>query len=193
MANATLNTAQNASFTYAHQITIAPKEPWNKKHTALAKSALQSLFDECERKYILFATQRGIPCTLELSRQNMPLAQLSRELVMNAGDSIIELERTRPAGNGTVIISLACTQSQLVLKVEDNGTGIPENAKLFKKTESGKIGLSGGKGGGLYLLQKTLTTLGGQAGFQRKPQGSMVFYTVPINALIICKATSAAA
>lgn len=173
----------NSNFKFEEKTTILPERKWQKTDTQAAKLILNSIFEKFIEKYKAIATAKGF--SLSLTKNAGILFQLSQELVMNAGDSIIAFEESgKIVGSGKMEIILFAKDGLLHLEVEDNGIGIPKNAKMFQNVSSAKgEKFSGGKGGGLYLISQTLTALKGNAGFNRKTQGSVVFYTVPLSSL----------
>ena len=162
-----------------------PKKKWQKADTQTAKIVLNKIFIIFMEKYKTLAVAKGL--SLSLAKNAGILFQLSQEIVMNAGDSIITFEESgESAGCGQISIKVFVKDGFLNLEVEDNGIGIPQNAKMFQMVSSEKKEkFSGGKGGGLYLLSKTLNSLKGSAGFNRKTRGSIVFYRVPLLSIFV--------
>lgn len=89
-------------------------------------------------------------------------------------------------GKGEVLVILEGRRKDLLLKVQDNGVGIPEEDKkhIFEKFFRSRNVLkyqTEGSGIGLYIAKSVIEECGGRIGFQSKEnKGSTFWFTLPI-------------
>ncbi|MEC7575772.1 MAG: ATP-binding protein, partial [Pseudomonadota bacterium] len=72
---------------------------------------------------------------------------------------------------------------KLVLRVEDNGLGVPEENQnqLFTMFKRFHPKVSFGSGLGLYMMKKSADILGGEISFEPLKKGSAFILKVPVN------------
>lgn len=70
-----------------------------------------------------------------------------------------------------------------ILKIEDNGLGIPEDQtkKMFEMFQRFHSRVSYGSGLGLYMMKKSAAMLGGDLIFEQPPKGAIFKLQIPIN------------
>jgi Na+/proline symporter/nitrogen-specific signal transduction histidine kinase len=84
-----------------------------------------------------------------------------------------------PAGQGRVVLALACTADRLTIEVRDNGPGVPEaeQAHVFEKFRQGGDARqrSGGTGLGLPISRRIVEHFGGRLWLKSRPGEGATF------------------
>lgn len=105
-------------------------------------------------------------------------------LICNANDAIEERQRgINPISGGVITVSLMCAQKNIVISVEDNGTGIDESnlAHIFEPYFTTKR-KSDGFGMGLYLSKMIVeNSMNGNMWFENIPGGAR--FSIMLSAL----------
>jgi len=103
-------------------------------------------------------------------------------LVCNANDAIEERQRgIGPISSGVITVSLNCSEKNIVISVEDNGTGIDESnwAHVFEPYFTTKH-KSDGFGMGLYLSKLiVVNSMNGNMWFENIPGGARFSIMLP--------------
>ncbi len=107
------------------------------------------------------------------------LYQILLNLSLNAIDAIRERQKTKPAFQGKLTIRFRKQESNLVILVEDNGPGIPEDYqnRIFDPFFTTK---PEGTGLGLAISYNIVQVLDGKIGFESSPDGSRFFVEIPV-------------
>ncbi|NOY78404.1 MAG: hypothetical protein GXO76_11110 [Calditrichaeota bacterium] len=107
------------------------------------------------------------------------LHQVLLNLSLNGIDAIRERQKNEPSLHGMLKIHLRKRKSNLVIVVEDNGSGIPEEyqGRIFDPFFTTK---PEGTGLGLPISYNIVETMGGKMGFDSTTEGSRFFVEFPI-------------
>lgn len=98
------------------------------------------------------------------------LSSVLENLIRNAIDH---------AGVDTVDINISCRESHCVIKVSDNGSGIPDNIKKNIFDEGFSYGKSSNTGMGLFIVKQIIESFGGYVNVQdNDPQGTTFVMTL---------------
>lgn len=131
------------------------------------------LYKETENININFIDLSSGACEVYADREH--LIRVFSNLIKNAIQSI------PPSRNGEITITLSQTNSEAVVKIEDNGTGMDEEvkARIFTPNFTTK---SAGSGLGLAMVKNILESAGGKITFESAVGVGTVFYvTLPLN------------
>ena len=110
-------------------------------------------------------------------------ANLLTEIMTNLVNNSIKY--TKPSGE--IVINCEAKHNSIVIRVEDNGIGIPseDHATMFKKyyrAENAKLHASEGTGLGLYMVRSLLRMIHGSIVYSARNGGGSVFtVTLPAN------------
>lgn len=91
--------------------------------------------------------------------------------------------------NGEIRVEIKIRSSQVIISVEDNGIGIPEESQSsifskFFRANNALVEDSSGTGLGLYLVKGLVNELGGDVWFDsKKTKGSIFFVSLPYKSL----------
>lgn len=142
-------------------VTISEAVTTDRMKTSLGAFLEEAIgpLDGAERLIIAFAEQN-----LELPRE--PLARALRNVVQNA------LQLTSPPT--AVDLTASIRDGQLVLAVDDGGTGVPPELRE-RVFEDGFTTREGGSGYGLAMTRRILTELGGSVRCEPSPLGGARF------------------
>ena len=103
----------------------------------------------------------------------MQLRRAFDNLLQNAFDAIID--------NGQIIITTTTAEKEVVITLQDNGSGIPENVKekLFKSYITSK---EHGSGIGLINVKNIIENLGGTIHIESQiGEGTIIRLQLPLN------------
>ncbi|HNX22559.1 MAG TPA: PAS domain S-box protein [Spirochaetota bacterium] len=120
---------------------------------------------DCELNLDLDMTLPEIPCL------ESELSQVILNLIVNARDAILEAKGNKKIESGIITICTAKNNTHAIIKVQDNGTGIPEKIKdkifdpFFTTKDVGK-----GTGQGLAISHSIIV---------EKHSGSLYFESMP--------------
>ena len=148
------------------------KEPVD--FTAIAREAVESLSSLAETRRIDLGLE-GVSNPLTVFGH----ATLLRELVVNLADNAL---RYTPAG-GVVTVTLAADTDGIVLRVEDNGPGIPadERERVFERFYRRLDTGSEGTGLGLAIVREIVASHDGTISLAGRdpPPGLLVTVRLP--------------
>lgn len=103
------------------------------------------------------------PKDLHVLAQMHPLEQVVINLLTNSRDAILERQETKPNHKGRILIEAKSMGSDVILRIQDNGNGIPDNIRarifdpFFSTKEMGK-----GLGLGLSISFGIIHNFGGE-------------------------------
>lgn len=140
-----------------------------------------SLLNVLEESVNLFSSYPNIKISLCNNAENSLTVyadkeQLQRVFVNLLKNSIQAIPRGQ---NGVVIVEISHINSKALVKVTDNGIGMPEHVqeKLFSPNFTTK---SGGMGLGLAMSKEIIENMGGKIWFETKPnEGTSFFVELP--------------
>lgn len=169
LVNALLNVSRLELGTF----TVKPEET---DVRALLKSTLAEHKQQIELK--------SIQCTTRLSK--IPLMMIDQKLLHMVFQNIINNAVKYTPIKGRIVIKLAIQKKDLLLRIQDNGCGIPTEqqdqvfTKLFRADNARKIDPDG-TGLGLYIAKSILDRVGGKIWFEsEKNKGTTFFVILPI-------------
>jgi signal transduction histidine kinase len=119
------------------------------------------------------------PVKLVVNTDELALRNIVQSLVYNAIDYTPQ--------NGTIEISLEESGENFLLKILDNGMGIPEKDRRnifekFKRGSNATLVKSDGTGLGLYIAKQMVDMLGGEIRYESEvDKGTTFFVKLPVN------------
>jgi len=137
----------------------------------------------------LSATNKNIeikfekPKNIEILSDGVVLKEVIGNLINNA------IKYTPHSGE--IRVELKVKSNQIIISVEDNGIGIPEDSQSsifskFFRANNALIEDSSGTGLGLYLVKGLVNELGGEVWFDtKKTKGSIFYVSLPYQSLTI--------
>ncbi len=121
--------------------------------------------------------------------KNLPIInadpQLSRIIFQNLLSNSVKYA----PDNGKITLAIETEKSNILIKVSDNGCGIPETqqAQIFKKlfrADNAKMKDPDGTGLGLYIIKSVLDQSGGKIWFESAENKGAVFYVaIPLKGM----------
>lgn len=98
------------------------------------------------------------------------------QVIYNLTDNAVKYT----GAGGAVQVSLACREETVILEVEDNGPGIPEEDlprifERFYRVDKARSRAAGGTGLGLSIVSDTVKRRGGTVEAANRPEGGTVF------------------
>jgi len=142
------------------------------------ETAVKSISDWAMEKGVLVTT---IPTTLEFYADDKRIVQVLVNLLSNA-------VKFSPHG-GTVAVSAEETGSRILIKVIDEGRGVPEELRerifdRFQQVQASDAKEKGGSGLGLAICKAIVELHGGKIGVEPNgSQGSVFYFTVGRNSI----------
>ena len=151
----------------------------------LKDADLVNLISESVKTFLPNASERGILLVTELSFSNAPISIdliSMRRLMHNLLDNALKFTEKE----GQIVVRTHTNHNRLIIEVEDNGCGIPEEVQeyLFQRFKHGHQGkhFSPGSGLGLYLCKKIADLHAGDIECVSKVgKGSTFRVTLPLN------------
>ncbi len=129
--------------------------------------------------------QKGISLTTAVG-SGLTHMQLDEQLVTMIFQNLVSNSVKYTRKGGRIDISVTAKRRNLLIKVSDNGIGIPEAqqpqifAKLFRADNAEKL-ITSGTGLGLYIVKATLDRTGGTIWFDSiENQGSNFYVKIPL-------------
>ncbi len=127
--------------------------------------------------------------------ENLPKINADPKLVRIIFQNLLSnaIKYTKKGGN--ISLSLTKDEKDIILKISDNGIGIPkiEQGKIFTKlfrTDNARVKESEGTGLGLYLLKSIVEKGGGKIRFESiENQGTTFFVTLPLSGMVAVSGT----
>lgn len=173
LVNALLNVSRIDMGTFA----IEP-EPTDFKE--IAEGVLRELFVKIQESemHVSSSYEEGLP---KINADPKLVRIIFQNLLSNA------IKYTKKGGN--ISLSLTKDEKNILIKVSDNGIGIPatEQRKIFTKlfrTDNARVMESEGTGLGLYILKSITEKGGGNIWFESvENQGTTFFVTLPLSGM----------
>lgn len=137
------------------------------------------VIDRCVGNYRESAATRGVTIISDHLDQPLIVAKGEERYLLRALDNVIRNSVKFCYPNTTIKVSLACDTQEVLVRVQDDGPGIPKGNfhKIFQ------LGFStGGTGRGLYLARKIVEAHGGRIEVESAP-GKGASFTLRVPAL----------
>lgn len=149
---------------------------------------IENLIDSVLLDFVGHAQQVGVTVVFDRPTRQLPYIQADPEKIRSVIQNLVEnsLQYTRKGG----VVTLTAEQegSTLIVRVKDNGIGIPEKQQSgifnkFFRAENATKERADGSGLGLFVIKKVIETHGGSVGFVSKENvGTTFFFSLPIAA-----------
>ena len=138
---------------------------------------LSDLADEYEKKNLNLITETLEPCRADINGELF--ARVIRNIIDNSA-------KYKTAETGEVRISLKTTGRSCILRLADNGPGVPEDAlpklfNVFYRTDPARRNTAGGSGLGLAISAKAIKSMGGLITAENAEEGGLaIVITLPL-------------
>lgn len=186
-----LNEVQLAGQTMADLINVF----LNTSRIELGKIAIEpeptdlaELLDAVIKEMELRISERRQELTKEYSK-SLPIMKLDPQIMRVVLHNLISNAIKYTPDKGEIIVAVVKEVARVVIKVTDNGYGIPENQQkhVFEKAFRGKNIEDrdiGGHGFGLYIVKSLLSGSGGEIWFKSKEdEGTTFFVALPLEGM----------
>ncbi len=142
--------------------------------------SLEEIVQQLVEEYNLIAKIRGVQLTLSVD-DGLPMVTINpgriKVAIQNLIDNAVKYSRNR----GEIKISVSRLRNNVVLRIEDNGAGIPKDQqkdvfkKFFRSTNVKKYEVIG-TGLGLFIARSAIESSGGKIWFTSEEDKGTVFY-----------------
>jgi signal transduction histidine kinase len=136
------------------------------------------VLEQVMRMMSLLAQEKGVDLTYDASEDCTILATRDEvhQVIYNLTDNAVKYT---PAG-GMVQVSLRRKGEEVILRVSDNGAGIPEEDlprvfERFYRVDKARSRAAGGTGLGLSIVRNAVRQRGGSVEVANRPQGGAEF------------------
>ena len=136
------------------------------------------VLEQVMRMMSLLAQEKGVDLTYDASGECTVLATKDEihQVIYNLADNAVKYT---PSG-GMVQVSLCRRGEEVLLRVSDNGTGIPEEDlprvfERFYRVDKARSRAAGGTGLGLSIVRNAVRQRGGSVEVANRPQGGAEF------------------
>ena len=136
------------------------------------------VLEQVMRMMSLLAQEKGTELTCQTGGDCRVLATKGEvhQVIYNLTDNAVKYS----GSHGSVRVELRRDGNDVVLTVEDNGPGIPEEDlprvfERFYRVDKARSRAAGGTGLGLSIVQDTVTKRGGTVSAANRPEGGAVF------------------
>lgn len=146
----------------------------------LQKINLVDLINKSLREFLTLAQSRNIEINFSKPKSSVPVKVDPQKFSM-AINNLLSNAIQYIKGQGRINIKLTNTPEKVVLKIEDNGVGIPEDAqeKIFEKffrAKNAKRYQTQGSGLGLYITKAITEAHQGKIWFESKENKGTTFW-----------------
>lgn len=146
-----------------------------KEHSVLD---LSTLLTELGHEFVGPVSAKGIELktqieSIEVTGDRVSLKQAVANLITNSIEALEKASNSNPH----ICLSSVKQNGYAILKVEDNGPGIPEEyqGRIFARNERGAGKTQDGRGLGLTIMRQIVEAHGGKVGLESTPNVSTVF------------------
>jgi signal transduction histidine kinase len=151
----------------------------------LAPLALSDFISEIGEKYQPLAMEKNVSLLVE-KKEDVPTIQTDRDTLEQILQNLVDnAMKFTPAGGEIVLSSSKAQDGAALIRVKDNGQGIPQEElgrvfDRFARVEKSRSKRFGGAGLGLAICRDLVTLLGGRISVQSEPgQGSVFSVELP--------------
>jgi signal transduction histidine kinase len=166
---------------------ILAQQPLDRPTIAKMPVKLDRIVEECGRAAQVLAAQKNLKLTIAAEA---PLSvqgddELLQRMILNLLDNAVKYT---PAG-GAVSIELTASSGEALIRVRDNGIGIPAKDQAFVfnrfyRVDKARSRAMGGAGLGLSIVRRIAEAHGGSVSLESGASGSTFTVELPLNGAI---------
>jgi heavy metal sensor kinase len=166
---------------------ILAQQPLDRPTIAKMPVKLDRIVEECGRAAQVLAAQKNLKLTIAAKA---PLSvqgddELLQRMILNLLDNAVKYT---PAG-GAVSIELTASSGEALIRVRDNGIGIPAKDQAFVfnrfyRVDKARSRAMGGAGLGLSIVRRIAEAHGGSVSLESGASGSIFTVELPLNGAI---------
>lgn len=155
-------------------------------HIEKAKTSLQSLSRSVLGSMEIECDVRGVTCRMDASKKSTDTIEVDAEKIRTAIRMLVDNGIKYSKKGGTVRLQFSQTKKEAVVKVVDDGIGIPkaEQGHIFERffrASNAQITYPNGIGLGLYIAKAIVEKHGGSVGFtSEEGKGSTFWIKLPL-------------
>ena len=149
-------------------------------------SDIEEIIQTVVLKYTEEVKRKGIRFEFKKSEENIPEIMLDEDKIKIAVDNLVENAVRYTLKEGKVTVSVEKRESEIEVRVQDTGIGIPEKdqPKIFNKFFRAENALkteTEGTGLGLFMAKYIIEAHGGRIWFEsHEGEGTIFYFTLPI-------------
>ena len=149
------------------------EESSTKKAQFLVDEISQIVTEVIEEKKLFV----GPDINIHLDSKDKLFAKIIRSDLKRTISNIVD--NSLQAGSKNIKIEIKKRGSDLLIEIQDNGSGIPEKHLAKVKEKGFTFGKLGGSGSGLYYAEETMSLFGGSIEIKSSAAGTTVYLAMP--------------